>query len=446
MPAVKPHKTETTDKPWDSEANEKRLKTPITKSTGPNFYAWYDPKGDDSDGDGVPDAKKDWKFGHHEVDENGKPGAANSNGCDAIIHNLNGAQNRPHIPDADRQGVYDHAASHLRDAGLTPAPLKGESDDGPIIRVSEGKFAHARGALITLINGNAWAIDAKYLDSLVYAVAVAQTAQDIAPLFSAVPKRIAGNAADPIAVINLAGPITPKSSVLSALCGTALTDFMSELSDAANNPKVQGIIMNVDSPGGMVDLVPEAAAAIRSARKSKPVVAIANTTAASAAYWLASQASELVVTQSGQVGSIGVYSAHTDFSGALAQKGQKTTLVSAGKYKVEGNSYEPLGEEAQAAMQDKVDTFYGMFTRDVAAGRGVPVSDVRDGYGQGRMLTAQAAKDAGMVDRIDTIDGVLSDMAKRIGRDEATRAAILREKAKFERSMFMAQGGEAVNK
>ena len=128
--------------------------------------------------------------------------------------------------------------------------------------------------------------------------------------------------------------------------------------------------MNVDSPGGLIDLVPETAALIRTVRETKPVIAVANTYAASAAYWLASQASDLVVTPSGEVGSIGVYMPHLDVSGWEEQQGVKTTLISAGKYKTERSPFEPLSDEAAAAMQDTVDKYYGMFTYGVAVGRG----------------------------------------------------------------------------
>ena len=89
------------------------------------------------------------------------------------------------------------------------------------------------------------------------------------------------------------------------------------------------------------------AQALLDARGTKPITAIANTLAASAAYWLATAADELVVTPSAEIGSIGVFAAHRDFSVALHNAGLKTTLISAGKYKVEANPFEPLSAEAR---------------------------------------------------------------------------------------------------
>lgn len=221
-----------------------------------------------------------------------------------------------------------------------------------------------------------------------------------------------GSRGDSIAVISLYGTILPRPVAnVSGGGGVALSSFQKVFSAADADPSVKAILLDVDSPGGSVELVPETAALIRGAQT--PVTAIANTMAGSAAYYLASQANELVVTPSGSVGSIGVFARHVDMSGALAQDGVDVTLISAGKFKTEGNPYGPLGDEAKAALQAQVDEFYGMFVDDVARGRGVTSDAVIGGYGEGRMLLASQALAAGMVDRIDTLDGTLAAMLAR---------------------------------
>ena len=106
--------------------------------------------------------------------------------------------------------------------------------------------------------------------------------------------------------------------------------------------------------------------------------------AASAAYWLASAANEVIITPSGEVGSIGVLAAHQDVSAAMDRDGIKTTLVSAGRYKTEGNPFEPLTDDARGYLQSRVDDYYGMFIRAVADHRRVKIDAVRDGFGSGR--------------------------------------------------------------
>lgn len=214
-----------------------------------------------------------------------------------------------------------------------------------------------------------------------------------------------------VALLSLYGVIAPRASMVNSLsgpAGTGLDEFSSMLQNAVDDPEVSSIVIDINSPGGTVDLVPETAERVRRARDVKPIYAVANTQAGSAAYWLGSQATELVASPSAEVGSIGVYLAHQDLSGELEQKGRKVTLISAGKYKVEGNPFSELSEEARANFQSIADEYYGMFVDAVAKGRGAKSSDVRSGYGEGRMLSARKALAEGMIDRIDTLEGTVS--------------------------------------
>lgn len=238
------------------------------------------------------------------------------------------------------------------------------------------------------------------------------TADEVRARIGAAPPRRQAVTAGAVAVLPLYGVIIPRASLMSEMSGgTSVSGFQALLDQAIADPAVDAILIDVNSPGGLTDLVPELAARIREARGIKPITAIANTTAASAAYWLASQADELVVTPSGEVGSIGVYAAHQDISAAQEKAGIATTLISAGRFKVEASPFAPLTDEARAAIQERVDAFYGMFVADVAAGRGVTEAAVRDGFGQGRVVTAEAALAAGMVDGIETFDEALARLA-----------------------------------
>ncbi len=188
------------------------------------------------------------------------------------------------------------------------------------------------------------------------------------------------------------------------------------------DPGVVGIVLDVDSPGGSVYGVGELAEEIFAARGAKPVSAIANSLTASAAYWLASAADEVAITPSGELGSIGVYAAHQDVSKMLEADGVKTTLISAGKYKIEGNPYEPLGAEARDYIQSRVDDYYGEFVRAVARNRKDTQTNVREGYGQGRVLGAQAAIKANLADRVATFDQVIGDMQAKVRARAGARA------------------------
>jgi HK97 family phage major capsid protein len=119
---------------------------------------------------------------------------------------------------------------------------------------------------------------------------------------------------------------------------------------------------------------------------------------------------------------------HADESEAMAKEGIRHTLISAGKYKTEGNPYEPLTAEAKAATQAAIDDVYGLFVADVAKHRGVTPQAVKDGYGQGRALRGKAAIRAGLADRIGTLDSVIQELGATGRRRSATRtAAALRD-------------------
>ncbi len=221
---------------------------------------------------------------------------------------------------------------------------------------------------------------------------------------------------DGIAVLPLYGVVTQRGNMVEDVSGPGTTSTQllgAALRQALADDTVSQILIDIDSPGGSVYGVAELADQIQSARSTKPVVAVANSLAASAAYWIGCAAGEFYVTPGGEVGSIGVWQAHFDYSQALAADGVTPTLISAGKYKVEGNPYGPLDEQALGFMQSRVDDYYGAFTKAVAKGRGQPIASVRDGMGQGRVLGADAALAQKMVDGIATFDDVIAMMQKR---------------------------------
>jgi signal peptide peptidase SppA len=229
-----------------------------------------------------------------------------------------------------------------------------------------------------------------------------------------------------IAVLPFYGIVTQRPVQNASGPGTMSTQmFAAALSDATDDDTVSGIVVDFDSPGGSIFGVSELAGQFRAARAKKPVYGVSNSVCGSAAYWVASNCSQLFAAPDSLTGSVGCYIVHEDVSKALEAQGVKMSFVSAGKYKVEGNSFEPLGDEARAHIQSVVDAGYGAFTRDVAHGRGVPVSQVRDSMGQGRALLPDAAKAAGMVDGVMSLGQVIGKMQSdlRASRGPAMRAA-----------------------
>jgi signal peptide peptidase SppA len=226
-----------------------------------------------------------------------------------------------------------------------------------------------------------------------------------------------------VAVLPLFGIISHRSSMIGDMSGpggTSTERFTQQFRQAVSDPNVKAIVIDIDSPGGTVDGVAELADEIFKARAKKPITAISDCTMASAAYWIGVSATELVCSPSAMAGSIGVFTSYKDISKAMESDGIAVSLVSAGKYKVEATGLGPLTDDARAAMQAMVDGYYSMFVKSVARGRGVNVSDVTGGFGQGRMVSAQQAVTLGMADRVATLDQVLSKLG--VSRGSGTSA------------------------
>jgi signal peptide peptidase SppA len=220
-----------------------------------------------------------------------------------------------------------------------------------------------------------------------------------------------------VAVIPIVGIISHRASMIAEIsgpgAGTSIQKLQGQFREALQAEDCKEIVFDVDSPGGCVDGVMELASEIYDARKQKPITAVCNSMACSAAYWLAAAAGEVIITPSGQAGSIGVYMVHQDESEALKKDGIKITVIKAGKYKTEGSSSEPLSQEAYDACQDKVNEYYGMFVKAVSQYRGASQVAVRDGYGQGRSLLAADAVKQNLADRIGTFDDILGEALGR---------------------------------
>jgi HK97 family phage major capsid protein len=231
-----------------------------------------------------------------------------------------------------------------------------------------------------------------------------------------------------IAVLPLYGVVAQRMNVMTeASGGTSTEKFGAMFDEAMRRKDVSAIVIDVDSPGGAVEGVSELAAKVFAGRGQKPIVAIANSLMASAAYWIASAADEIVMAPVAQVGSIGVFTVHMDASQAYQDEGLRATIISAGKYKTEGNEFEPLSEEARAAVQRTVDDIYGMFVSDVAKHRGTNANAVKSGYGQGRALVGKMAIAAGLADRIDTLDGVLTRLGAGKSGKRSAMLSLFRE-------------------
>ena len=217
-----------------------------------------------------------------------------------------------------------------------------------------------------------------------------------------------------IGILNLQGPIFPKANLMTELSGaTSLEQFRSELRTLASDPSVHSILVNIDSPGGVSDLVMETGREIRELSQIKPIFTLANTMAASAAFWIASQGTESYITDSGLTGSLGVYTVHIDQSEADKKDGILKTVIQAGEAKAGGE--QPLNPATRKNLQDAVDDLYNNFVNEVATGRKLDAEFVEEHFGKGGIVTPRQAVEVGMVDGIKTFENLVGEISQNGG-------------------------------
>lgn len=237
-----------------------------------------------------------------------------------------------------------------------------------------------------------------------------QEAPDAAAI-SPATERAAAKRIGSVAHIPVRGVISNRASFFDLFFGTAPTTpagILARATAAVADESIKAVILEYDSPGGVVTGVQECFDGLLALRGKKPLIAQVSGTCASAAYWLASAQDEVVATPTALVGSVGVYMTHEDWSKFYEEMGVVVTFVQQGKFKTEGSDSEPLSPEAFAHMQEMVDDFMTMFVGAVARGRATQPATVRgERYGEGRVFTAARAMERGMVDKVRTFNDTL---------------------------------------
>lgn len=219
-----------------------------------------------------------------------------------------------------------------------------------------------------------------------------------------------------VAIIDVLGTLVNRGAWIGASSGlTSYEGIQAQIAAVRADPNTHSVILDIASPGGEAVGAFETAAAVRDLAKSKRTVAVVNGMAASAAYAIASGATEIVTTETGVVGSIGVVLLHADYSAALAEDGIKPTLIFAGAHKVDGNPFEPLTDAVKTDLQAEVNAFYEKFLATVEAGRGSRTSRATARATEARTFIGDAAVKAGLADRVGTFESVLADLSSRKG-------------------------------
>lgn len=220
-----------------------------------------------------------------------------------------------------------------------------------------------------------------------------------------------------VAVLSLSGIISQKANMVTRYSGgTSTQQFGAIFREAVDDNRIRSILINIDSPGGNVNGVRELSRTIHAARGAKRIVAVADPLAASAAYWIGSSASELYLTDSGQVGSVGAMAVHVDESGALSKRGIKVTILRAGENKTLFNNVEPMEGRALEKTMAGLNRYRDMFLEDVARNRTGSKARPPKDFGAGDMFVADEAVRAGLADGVMTFEALLASEMERAQR------------------------------
>lgn len=213
-----------------------------------------------------------------------------------------------------------------------------------------------------------------------------------------------------IGVIMMHGVVMKYAGLFEKMSGALDVDDISDALDAAlSDDSVEGIMLHINSPGGTVVGVPETAAKIAQVTDTKPVVAYTDDLMASAAYWLASGATEIVATKSAEVGSIGVYMSFLDSSRQFEMEGLKTELLKVGKFKAAGIKGTSLSDEQRALLQARVDEEYDWFVEAVMNTRDVPLEAM-----EGQIFYGVGALDSGLIDKVGDFGDAMTELQELI--------------------------------
>lgn len=259
---------------------------------------------------------------------------------------------------------------------------------------------HAR--VLAAIQAELWAITPEALHQV---IAIAQG-------FGESPEAVAAKLGRPldntqtvtrrgdVAVVPVAGPIFRYANIFTQVSGaTSVQTLATDFAEAVRDPTVKAIVLEVDSPGGMVAGISEFAGMVRDATARKPVIAYASHMAASAAYWIAAAASEIVVADTALLGSIG-----TVTRANIRKDDGSVEIVSS---QSPDKRLDPGTDDGRAKMQATVDALAQVFVDAMARYRGVSADTVLSDFGRGGILVGADAVAAGMADRVGSLEGVL---------------------------------------
>lgn len=223
-----------------------------------------------------------------------------------------------------------------------------------------------------------------------------------------------------VEVIPVHGVLVSRGSHLNACeTMTSYEGLRRQLQQAVADPMVERIVLDIDSPGGSAVGAFELAADIRAMAQQKPITGLVNFMAYSGGYLIGAACSELVLSQTSGVGSIGVIASHMDRSKMEENAGVKVTTVFAGAHKNDLNPHEPLSDQSLQVLQNIVQESYQMFVGAVAEYRGLSPEQVI--ATEAGLYRGQAGIAAGLADRLESPQAAVDNLSRAVALSRSQR-------------------------
>lgn len=253
-----------------------------------------------------------------------------------------------------------------------------------------------------------WLMTGDALDSL---MAVADRQGDVQALEARLGRELDNTRSvtvrDGVAVIPITGPIFRYANLFTEISGATSTQVLAtDIQTALDNPQVRSIVINADSPGGEATGINELAELIYQARGTKPIKAYVGGQAASAMYWIACAADEVIVDDTAQLGSVGVVLSLIKREDEPGEKSYEIVSSNAPNKRPD-----PETEAGRAQLQTRTDELASVFLDKVARNRGIPREEVNNRFRQGGIATGALAVEAGMADRLGSLEGLIAELA-----------------------------------
>jgi signal peptide peptidase SppA len=226
------------------------------------------------------------------------------------------------------------------------------------------------------------------------------------------------------AIIPVKGPLFKKANMMTQFSGATSMEIVgNDFKAALTDDSVESIVFLIGSPGGTIDGTKELADLIFENRGEKPITAYVDGMAASAAYWIASAADEVIASsETALIGSVGVIMAHYDYSKYYENEGVKKKYIYQGKYKGLAREAEPLSKEGEDLMQGEIDGLYEIFVESIAKNLGISVDDAKTKTADSKIFNGKEALERGLVHKIGTLESIIGGHDSSLDCSAGTRA------------------------